>query len=122
MKVRALRQMWHDLPDEMDVYFVTDRSEEFLVDGTIQVPEYNALYLGETQPGLEEALEELCSVAETCDWQAREDAIDAAERDEEDDDDEVPTGYESSDLPLRDSECCPLPESTQHTEDAVEVM
>lgn len=116
MKIRALRQLIHDMPDDTDLYFVTNQSEEFMLDGAIQVPEFNALYLGETQDGLHEALEELCSVAEAYTWEAREDAIDALDAD---DDEEPSAAPEGSDLPLRDTACCPLPEPKHDTDDLI---
>lgn len=118
MKIRALRQLIHDMSDDTDLYFVTDQSEEFLLDGAIEVPEYNALYLGETQTGLEDALEELCSVAEAYNWEARENAIDALD----DEDDEEPTdtaAVEGSDLPVREPACCPLPEPKHPYDDTI---
>lgn len=123
MKVIALRQALHDLPDDMELFFITDDGRECMMNGALAIPEFDSLYLGETQAGMEEALSELADATdddEVDDWERRQEFVDALDRDDALDDAAAPEG---SDLPIRDATCCPMPEPNHYNDaDAVEAM
>lgn len=104
MKISAIRQLIVDLPDDYDVFFITDNGEEHFVDASVPIPEYNSLYFGETQEGAELSLMELIAQVEDEADMASYD--DGAEPDDDDDED-PPVAQEGSDLPIRTM--CELP-------------
>lgn len=109
MRVIEIRQALHDMDDDDIVGFLSDNGEEFHIGGAVHLPEYDILYFGETQPGLEEALQEIEALMDD-DEERIEQALDG---------DSEACALEGSDLGVR---CEIGPEKDGHHDPATEEL